>query len=109
MTPGFFNFVLMNPADIRSYCSQGLRSSRKGPSESHMANRDKKLAYRFYYHAEHCKMNYSEILSHLHEEFDIDEKVIIRRLRQISEILDQVFAEKPSLQILKKMYPYYSW
>ena len=99
----------MNPADIRSYCSQSLRSSRKGPSESRMATRDKKIAYRFYYHAEHCKMNYSEALLHLSDEFDIDERVIIRRLRQISEILDQLFAEKPTLQVLKKMYSYYSW
>jgi hypothetical protein len=54
-------------------------------------------------------MNYSETLSQLSDEFDIDERVVIRRLRLIADILDSVFAEKPSLQTLKKKYSYYSW
>jgi hypothetical protein len=110
MTSGFFNFVVMSDVDLRKYCPGNVaRSTRKGRSESRMANRDEKLAIRFYYYAVIKQLKFSSTLNKLSDEFDIDETVITNRLKKIYNTVDAVFAQKPTIRSLKKRYPYYSW
>jgi hypothetical protein len=109
MSCGFLNFGFMNVAGLKSYCQPTSKGFRKGRSDIRICSRDEKLAYRFYYHSEICKENYYDVLSALEKEFDIDQSVIIMRLKKNSEILDRVFNDKPVIKLLQKKYPYYSW
>lgn len=100
----------MSDVDLRKYCPGNVaRSTRKGRSESRMANRDEKLVLRFYYHAVIKECKFSNTVQYLSNEFDIDETVIINRLKKVSELVDRVFAQKPTIRSLKKKIPYYSW
>ncbi len=99
----------MNIADLKNYCPATHKGTRRGRSESRLQNRDEKMAYRFYYHAEICKLKYSSVLSSLSVEFDIDESVVTVRLKKIADILDRIFKEKPTVRSLRKKFPYYSW
>jgi len=109
MPGSFIIFGCMSKSDLKSYCPATKKGTRKGRSESRMQIRDEKMAYRFYYHAEICNLNYSIVLSTLSREFDLDESVITNRLKKIEHILGKVFKEKPSIRSLRKKYPYYSW
>lgn len=99
----------MDKVDLRKYFQQPHRTTKKGPSESRMSNRDEKLVLRFYYYAVIKQCKFSNTVQYLSDEFDIDETVIINRLKKISGLVDRVFAQKPSIRILKKKIPYYSW
>jgi hypothetical protein len=101
---------MSDSVDLRKYCQQpSLRPTRKGRSESRLLVRDMKLVARFYYYAQIKNLNYSSILAKLSEEFDIDENVVRARMKLRQENLDDLFKERPTIQILRKRYPYYSW
>jgi len=105
----FFIFVQM-AVDLRKYCKTNqYRSARKGRSESRLANRDEKLILRFYYYAVIRSRKFSDTIHQLSEEFDVAESVVTFRLKFNQETVDKVFADKPSVQYLKKRLPYYAW
>jgi hypothetical protein len=95
--------------DLRKYCHEPIRPMRKGRSESRISLRDEKLITRFYYYAEIGKLNYSNILSKLSEEFDIDENVVRARIKKRTDILDKLYVEKPSVHCLRRKYSYFNW
>lgn len=99
----------MDKVDLQKYCINTERGTRKGRSESRILRRDEKIISRFYYYAEIQKLNYGTVISKLSEEFDVDERIIISRLKERSKILDQIYAEKPATSTLRKKFPYYSW
>lgn len=99
----------MDKVDLQKYCTNTERGTRKGRSESRILRRDEKIISRFYFYAEIQRFNYGTVISKLSEEFDVDERIIISRLKERSKILDQIYAEKPTNSTLRKKFPYYSW
>lgn len=99
----------MTNADLRKYCVDPSRSTRKGRSESRIFSRDIKIAYRFYYHSEILRRVYAVVISALSEEFDVDQRVVTDRLKERQTELDRIYKEKPSVLLLRKRYPYFTW
>jgi hypothetical protein len=99
----------MEKVDLRKYCHETFHPMRKGRSESRLLLRDEKLVTRFYFYAEIGRLNYSNILSKLSEEFDIDEDVVRVRIKKRTDLLDKLYHDKPSVNTLRKRFPYYTW
>lgn len=99
----------MEPVDLRKYTQHSLKEVRKGRSESRLAARDEKIASRFYYYSEIMGLTYTTLMSKLSDEFDIDENVVRVRLKKRFDILDRLYADKPSKSALKQKYPYFVW
>lgn len=85
------------------------RPKRRGRSRELLAQRDEKLAARFFYYSQIKKLNYEDTINALVNEFDICERVVIDRLRANQGILDELFAEKPPVAKLKRKIPHFVW
>lgn len=88
---------------------QPQRNKRKGRSQELLAQRDEKLAVRFYYYAQIKGENYESTISALVGEFDICDRVVIDRLKANQEILDELFNTKPPTAQLKRKIPHFVW
>ena len=88
---------------------QTSTSKRKGRSQELLAQRDEKLASRFYYYAHIKGENYESTTNALEQEFDICERVVIDRLKANQIILDELFKNRPAVSILKRKFPYFVW
>ena len=85
------------------------KRGRKGRSQELLAQRDEKLAIRFYYYAHIKGENYEGTINSLVIEFDICERVVIDRLKANQEILDELFSNKPPTAQLKRKIPHFVW
>lgn len=101
-------FVYMNDS-LRSYTIDCETSIRRGRNTELIQRRDDKLAARFYYYSQIKRFKYLVIFFYLSQEFDLRERVIMDRLKANQPKLDILFEEKPSINELKKRFPYFSW
>ncbi|MEJ5316770.1 hypothetical protein [Tenuifilum osseticum] len=88
---------------------QNTRTGQKGRNPDLLQRRDQKLAYRFYYHAQLRGLSYSDTLKVLSEEFDLCERVVVDRLRANQQLVDELFASRPTATRLRRAYPFYTW
>lgn len=91
------------------FTPEPTQPKRKGRSKELLAQRDEKLASRFFYYAHIKKLNYEDTINALVDEFDICERVVIDRLKANQTILDELFAEKPPVIKLKRKIPHFVW
>ena len=89
--------------------SQQEKRKQKGRSQELLAQRDEKLAIRFYYYAHIKGEDYADTLNALVVEFDICERVVIDRLKANQIVLDKLFSQKPPTTHLKRKIPHFVW
>ena len=88
---------------------RGDNRRRKGRSEELLAQRDEKLAVRFYYYCHIRGDGYETTITSLVNEFDICERVVIDRLKANQPVLDELFTQKPPVTHLKRKIPHFAW
>ena len=94
---------------LKEYFKREEKQPRKGRSEELIKQRDELLSLRFYLYAHIKNESYETTIGKLSKEFFITERVVIDRLRENQEFLDEIFSTKPVVVELKKKAPFFSW
>ncbi|WP_143960244.1 hypothetical protein [Litoribacter populi] len=81
----------------------------KGKRNVYLEQRDVKLAHRYYYHAQLCRLRYDDCLLNLSEEFSLSPNVIIQRLNKKTDLIKSLVAENKTPAELRKLYGYFNW
>ena len=79
------------------------------PRNHYKPDRDKCLAYRYYYYGQIHRMRYDDILRKLELEFFLTEHRLVTVLSDNKLILEGVVNEKPTVKQLAKLYPHWVW
>ncbi len=94
---------------LRDYFPELETSVRRGRSIELLSRRDNKLAARFYYYSAIKKATFQTTIDNLVFEFDIRERVVIDRLKDNQEKIDDHFRKKTTLAELARMFPHFKW
>lgn len=84
-------------------------AGKKGQRNTQTDRRDSVLAYRFYYWAQVRRKRYDDSLAELEREFFLTSAVVVQRLDQKKDLIKELAANKPGLQELRKILPYFNW
>jgi hypothetical protein len=86
-------------------------TSGRGRNPELLQQRNEKMAYRYYYYA-YLKQTrgWEYIVTMLSVEFDISTTTVSKTVTMVlSETLKDIFQQKPSVQDLKRKFPYLVW
>ena len=86
-----------------------ILSTKKGRNEHFIIKRNECLIYRYYYYAKVKQLKYTDVIGKLSEEFYLSERTISDIAQAQTELVNQVFREKPSLKTLIKKYNFLNW
>ena len=81
----------------------------KGRSPKLIESRDRALCMRYFYYTEHKQLRYDVVINRLSNEFYLTEFTIVKRLNKLTDVLDELYADKPEVKDLRKAYPHYCW
>ena len=85
------------------------RSGEKSQRNAFIEERDRALAYRFYYHGALCRKPFEKCLHDMSIEFYLAPSTITNRLSLVDHILKELKAKKAESADLRKVMPYYNW
>jgi len=82
-----------------------------GRSPQLIAQRNDKLAHRYYYKIAIKSMkSWEEIVGQLSDEFDLSTAQVVKIITlYMGDRIRELCAEKPTVKELRRLYPHYSW
>ncbi|MBV8254994.1 MAG: hypothetical protein JO154_20505 [Chitinophaga sp.] len=98
-------------SQLLTTASEDATRRTPGRNRELIARRDERLVHRHYYYLRISKKRYDEIIQLLSEEFDLSGSTIIERLQLENnfQLLKQLTTQQPSLNDLRKRYPWMVW
>jgi len=102
-------FIEFTERDKTNTVTKGADRKRRGRSVEMMEQRNRKLAYRYYYYTKFLKYGYDQTLAVLRHEFDLTECTLGQWIEDNRDLLVAVRSENPSIGKMKQKYPYLRW
>jgi hypothetical protein len=84
----------------------GLKTGR---NDKLIMLRNEALFYRYYYYAKIHQLKYSQVVEKLSNEFYISERTILDITQKHTDLIRNIFSQKPELKALNKKYDFLNW
>ena len=85
------------------------RAGEQGQRNAFLDERDRALAYRFYFHGNLCRRSYEKCLNELSREFFLAPNTIITRLGLVDELLRELKQKATPVAELRKRCSWFNW
>lgn len=82
---------------------------QKGQRNALLEERNIKITHRYYYYAHLWRLRYDDVLQNLMHEFDLTPNTVWNILKDKTDLIAELEAQKTDCSDLAKKYPFFVW